>query len=376
MKKRILIIGSVAAALCGGPAFALQNVANTSQKGSLLIFPLINIDSEDLSNTLIEISNDQNGRVHVECSYVNERKDRADFDFFLTPKGTISWEVLTGSGENFGGFSAAQFPIGGSFTPGNPFRGELVCFAVDQPALNQIAYNHLTGTATVVALADTDATQAKQAYRYNAWSFIARDAFGFPAADNTIQGTAGDLQLTGANDGMSYDGCPGYNIVNFMPNGATLNGVRTIDNDLSVVSCTQDLRQDFFLHLTKLQFSQWNVNENSFSGTFFCADSVTTVQTGPLDRTSGLVQGSNFDFTTLRTNDARYQVRGVASSQCPGSEVSGLLGVATASLSLGTDLDEDQEIGSTTHGAGILPGKVLWDPAGTVGFAKSHKGKK
>jgi len=376
MKKRILIIGSVAAALCGGPAFALQNVANTSQKGSLLGLPLINVDQEDGSNTLIEMSNDQNGRVHVECSYVNEKKDRVDFDFFLTPKGTISWEVFTGSGENFGGFSAPLFPSGGTFTPGNPFRGELVCFAVDQPALNQIAYNHLTGTATVVALADTDATQAKQAYRYNAWSFIARDAFGFPALDNTIQGTAGDLQLTGANDGVSYDGCPGYNIVNFMPNGATLNGVRTIDNDLSVVSCTQDLRQDFFLHLTKLQFSQWNVNENSFSGTFFCADSVTTVQFGGADRTPGLVQGSNFDFSTLRTNDARYQVRGVASSQCPGSEVSGLLGVATASLSLGGDLDEDQEIGSTTHGAGILAGKVLWDPAGTVGFAKSHKGKK
>lgn len=372
MKKRILIIGSVAAALCGGPAFALQNVANTSQKASLLIFPLINVDPEDGSNTLIEISNDQNGRVHVECSYVNEKKDRTDFDFFLTPKGTISWEVATGFGENFGGFSAGSFPTGGAFTPGNPFRGELVCFAVDQPALNQIAYNHLTGTATVVALADTDAVQAKQAYRYNAWGFIARDAFGFPAADNTIQGTAGDLQLTGANDGASYDACPGYNIVNFMPNSGTLNGVRTIDNDLSVVSCTQDLRQDFFLHLTKLQFSQWNVNENSFSGTYYCADSVTTVQFGGADRTAGLVHGENFDFSVLKTNDARYQVRGVASSVCPGSEVAGLLGVATASLALGGDPDEDQEVANTTHGAGILPGKIQWDTAATVGFAKRH----
>ena len=265
MKKRIIGPFLLAAALCSGPAFAVQNVANTSQKGSLLIYPLINVATEDSSNTLIEISNDQALPVHVECFYVNERKDRVDFDFKLTAKATFSWEVLTGSGD----IAAPLFPSGGTF-PGNPARGELICFAVDAASANQIAFNHLTGTATVIALADTDATQTKQAFRYNPWSFIARDATGSPAADNTIQGTAGDLQLTGANDGRSYDGCPAYNIVNFMPNGATLNGVRTIDNDLSVVSCNQDLRQDFVLHFTKLKFTEWNVNENSFTGTYIC----------------------------------------------------------------------------------------------------------
>jgi len=373
MKKRILIIGSVAAALCGGPALALQNVANTSQKGSLLIYPLINVDTEDSSNTLIEISNDQNTAVHVECNYVNERKDRVDFDFHLTGKATYSWEVLTGSGD----IAAPLFPSGGTF-PGNPAKGELICFATDTAVQNQIAFNHLTGTATVIALADTDATQKKQAFRYNPWSFIARDATGFPAADNTIQGTAGNLQLTGANDGKSYDGCPGYNIVNFMPNGATLDGVKTIDNDLSVVSCNQDLRQDFTLHTTKLKFTLWNVNENSFTGTWICVDSVTSVGLGPGDRSTGLTNGTNSDFSTLRTDNARYQVKGVPSTQCPvvpfgTTEPAGLLGVATSSLALGGDPLESQEVGSTTQGAGLLPGFVLWDTAGTVGFAKHHK---
>jgi hypothetical protein len=371
MKKRILIIGSVAAALCGGPALAVQNVANTSQKGSLLIYPLINVDTENSSNTLIEISNDQNTSVHVECNYVNERKDRVDFDFTLTGKATVSWEVLTGSGD----IAAPLFPSGGTF-PGNPAKGELICFAVDAASQNQIAFNHLTGTATVVALADTDAAQTKQAFRYNPWSFVARDATGSPAADHTIQGTPGDLQLTGANDGKSYDGCPAYNIVNFMPNGATLNGVNTIDNDLSVVSCNQDLRQDFVLHTTKLKFTLWNVHENSFTGTYICVDSVSTVTFGAADRSTGLVNGSNFDFTTLRTDNARYQVKGVPSTQCPAvfgtTETAGLLGVATASLALGTDTGEDAEVGSTTHGAGLLPGFILWDTAGTIGFAKTH----
>jgi len=346
---------------------AVQNVGNTSQKGSLLIFPAITVDRENSSNTLIEISNDQSTPVHVECYYVNERKGRVDFDFKLTGKATASWEVLTGSGD----IAAPLFPITGTFVPGNAAKGELICFAVDAGAQNQIAFNHLTGTATVVDVFDADAAQPRQAYRYNAWAFVARDTSGNPAADNVIQGTAGDLQLTGANDGKSYDGCPSYNIVNFQPNGARLNSVLTIDNDLVGVSCNQDLRQDFTLHLTKLKFTIWNVNENSFTGTYICADSVFSVAFGPLDRTPALFNGSNFDFSVLRTDNARYQVKGVASTQCPGppaSEAVGLLGVATASLLIGTSTGEDAEVGSTTQGAGLEAGFVLWDPAGSIPF--------
>jgi hypothetical protein len=372
MDKRVIYASALAVALGVGPAYALQNVANTSQKGSLLVFPLINVGTEEASNTLIEISNDESSNVHVECNYVNEKKDRVDFDFHLTGKATVSWEVLTGSGD----IAAPLFPSGGTFAVGSPARGELICFAVDAGVQNQIAFNHLTGTATIVALADTDAAQSKQAWKYNPWSFIARNATGAPAADNTIQGTPGDLQLTGGLAG-TYDACPGYNIVNFMPNGATLGGVRTIDNDLAVVSCNQDLRQDFKLHTTKLKFTIWNVNENSFTGTWICVDSVFSVAQGPADRTPDLVQGTNFDFSVLRTDNARYQVKGVVSTQCPAAfgttEVSGLLGVVHSSVALGGNAGEDDEIGSTTQGAGLLPGFVLWDPAGSVGFAKYHR---
>ena len=356
MKKRIIGPFLLAAALCSGPAFAAQNVGNTSQKGSLLIFPLIDVDTSNTSNTVIEISNDQVFAIHVECIYVNEKKGRVDFDFKLTAKGTLSWEVLTGSGDIF----APLFPSNGTF-PGNAARGELVCFAIDAGAQNQVAWNHLTGTATHTSVESID----HEAFRYNPWSFIARDANGLPAADGTIQGTPGNIQLTGANDGKSYDGCPAYNIVNFMPNGAPgLGGVITVDNDLSVVSCNQDLRQDFRLRLTKLKFTEWNVNENSFTGTFICVDSVTTVSLG--SDNPALVNGSSFDFSTLRTDNARYQVKGVASTVCPGSTIAGLLGVATASLS------PELEVGTTTQGAGLLPGFVLWDPAGTVPAAKLH----
>jgi hypothetical protein len=51
MSKRVVCAFLLVAALCARPALAWQNVANTSQKGSLLIFPLITIDRTDLSNT-------------------------------------------------------------------------------------------------------------------------------------------------------------------------------------------------------------------------------------------------------------------------------------------------------------------------------------
>jgi hypothetical protein len=381
MSKRVLSAFLLAAALCARPTLAAQNVANTSQKGSLLVFPLITIDPVDLDDTFIEVSNDETGPVHIECSYVNEAKGRVDFDFTLTAKATASWDAFFGDG-----IGAPPFPTNGTFTPANPNRGELVCFATDAGGANQIAFNHLTGTATVVKADDADALQTKQAFRYNAWSFIARNAAGLPQSDNVIQGTPGVLQLTGGLAG-TYDACPAYNIANFNPNGATdaSSTIATQDNDLSVVSCNQDLRQDFVLHLTKLQFTTWNENENSFTGSYQCIDSVDTVGLSGADNPA-LVAPSNFDFSTLRTPNARFQVQGVASTQCPKSETAGLLGVLTSSLGIGGSAPtpvtpvipndpagEDAELGSTTQTAGSQVGFVMWDPAsGTVPFVKTH----
>jgi hypothetical protein len=359
MKKRIGML-LLTTALCSSPALAAQNVANTSQKGSLLIFPAINIDPQDAADTLVEISNDENLPVQIECEYVNQKKDRVDFDFFLTPKATASWDVYTGFGENI---SAPAFPTHGTFRYGDPYQGELVCFAVDSGVQNQIAFNHLTGTATVVYKDDADAEQIKQAFRYNAWAFIARGDTG-PAADNTIQGTPGNLQLTGGGAG-TYDACPAYNIANFMPNGATLSPVRTFDNDLWAVSCNQDLRQDFKLHLTKLLFTVWNSNENSYTGSYYCADSVSFVGLSAADNPR-LVNPNNFSYSTLRTRNARFQVQGIPSSQCNyigHTEAAGLLGVLSSSIGINDLTLEDAELGSNTQGGGAESGFVLWDPA-------------
>jgi hypothetical protein len=192
---------------------------------------------------------------------------------------------------------------------------------------------------------------------------------GTPAPDDntTAFGTPGSLILDGGAEGGTYDACPIYNIANFMPNGATLGNLTTLDGALHVSSCLQDLRQDFKVHLTKLQFTTWNSREDSFTGSYFCADSVETVS---LDSANTLlVDSGNFNYSTLRTPNGRLMVQGVASSQCPKSAATGLVAVFTSSVGV-VSAKEDDQIGSNTSGAGAETGEVLWDVSSSPPPAK------
>jgi len=358
---------SVATVFVAGSAFAAQNVANTSQKGSLLVWPLVTVNpggENGPQDTLIEISNDGIGKIHVECEYVNERKGRVNFDFDLSAKKTASWDVGTLTGDQV---HAPPFPTNQgnpAFYRGNVYRGELICFATDAGRQFQVAWNQLTGTATVINLHDLGASQPRQAFKYNAWAFSARGANGLAADNkNVAQGAPGRLDLTGADAAGAYDACPAYNIANFMPNGARLGNVRTLDNDLAVVSCNQDLREAYKIHRTKLEFTVWNSHEDSFTGAHACVDSVNTISLGVNDR---VTQGSNFDYSTLQTRNARFQVRGIsATPPCPApTGAAGLLGVLISSIAIGAGDREAAEIGNTLQGAGLQAGFVLWDPSG------------
>jgi hypothetical protein len=363
---------SVATLFLAGSAFAAQNVANTSQKGSLLIWPLITIDQYlpggSRTNTVIEISNDATSPVHVECMYVNERKGRVNFDFNLTPKQTVSWDVYNLKGDRV---HPPQFPTNAGtpdYPDGNVSRGELVCFATDPGRRFQIAHNQLTGTAVVITSGShaessgLTSTGINGRFKYNAWAFAARDTSGV-APDNKkkSQGTPGRLDLTGFNVAGAYDACPAYNIANFMPSGAHLGpDLGIAANGLAVVSCNQDLRETYNIHTTKLEFTVWNSQEHSYTGAHACVDSVNTVVLSSDELR--LTAGSNFEYNVLKTPNARFQVRGVkASPPCPvGTEVSGLLGV------LGSVTSDWHTVGNTLHGAGALPGYVLWDPSDAV----------
>lgn len=365
---------SIAALFTASSAFAAQNVANTSQKGSLLIWPLITTDTTGEygpQDTVVEISNDSNSSVHVECEYVNEEKGRVNFDFNLTGKQTASWDVGTQNGDQV---APPPFPTNAGNPPfaGDPHRGELVCFATNDGRQYQIAWNELTGTASVENLSATSSSQPKQSFKYNAWAFAARSSTGVaPDNGSTPQGTPGTLVLSGANAAGAYDACPLYNVANFMPNGASLGTARTIQSDLAVVSCNQDLRENYKIHATKLDFTVWNSDENSFTGAYYCGDSDETVPlsgTIPSGAGTTVTQGTNFDYTTLQTQNGRFQVQGIsASPPCKfPTQASGLLGVLESSTAITGDPGSDSLVGSTTQGAGVEAGFVDWDPAGGV----------
>lgn len=334
-------------------------VANTTKKGSLLVFPLITIDGATNSNTIVEISNDDSAAVKLECYYVNEWKGRSDFTIGLSAKATVSWDVAKLVGDHV---NPQVFPSTGKYPAfGSNKRGSLICFAVDQGMRNQVAFNHLHGNATVLT--------AGSSFKYNAWSFQALNAYGTPENNYAPIGVPGRLDLTGAP--RAYDACPGYNVTTFNPNGASFGSIATTANTLTFASCNQDLRQDFQVHVTKLQFQVWNSNETNFSGAFYCADSVGTVPLGSVN--DKLVIGTNFDYAAIATRNARFSVVGVRSTQCAASEPAGLLGVVSSSIKSGTPA-VTSVVGTTTHVAGWTSGYVLWDPiAGQTPFTTPQR---
>ncbi|QGM46778.1 hypothetical protein [Methylocystis heyeri] len=358
-----ILLAAIALAFSAGsavaqipPSTSTVSVTNTSKKGSLLIFPMINIDPGASADTIIEISNDQVTPVQVECYYVNEQKGRVGFGFEMSGKATVSWDVRTRTGDQI---RPPPFPSYGDYPVfGGIYRGELVCFAVDQGATQQIAFNHLHGAASVLGVGG--------ALKYSAWSFWALNAFGSgPAADNTVMGPPGAIRLDGRpND---YDACPSYNAASFMPNGATLGRLGAGGNYLAVASCNQDLRQDYQLHTTKLLFTVWNALEQSYGGSYYCVDSANFVPL--IDNDAHLINPTNFDYKTLGTSGASVVMQGVASAECPTSvygvtQNAGLLGVIASYVRI--EGGNPALIGGDIHSAGTQPGFVYWDPASVV----------
>jgi hypothetical protein len=342
--------------LCGSSAFAAQNVGNTSQKGSLLIFP--NIDVAPGWDTIIRISNDANSGVDVTCYYINERKGRRDFHFKMTRKQPIWFSVKNHSGT----YPVAAFPTDGTFTAfgADPTKGALLCWATNPALSAQISHNHLSGNATVVFGGEEEERAFQVAYTYPSWNFTARGV-----AEGAPVGNPGRLDLLGI--GGTYDACPAYLVGHFSPAGAEVEtgsgaGTELVrESVLSVLTCKQDLRQDFRLYLTKLQLQVWNEQEVKLTGAHECADSTKWF---PL--ASGTDVGpENFTVDVVQSAAAQVKVKGVASTQCSvgalRSEAQGLVGVlATAMVSATTE--DIAVVGTTLDGAGVHPeGYILWD---------------
>jgi hypothetical protein len=342
-------------------ASAAQNVANTNQKGSLLIWP--KIANYDGYRTYISIANDYYGEVWVKCYWVDENQTIEDFMFRLTPNQPVWFDARFGEGDVM------------TVPPFQGERGELKCWAVNAAGDQQIAFNHLYGNALIF---DGDTT----GFEYNAWSFTARGV-----NQGAAVGTGGDMRLTGNNGG--YDACPQYLVENFMAN---YDEQRLLEREarlpgLAVVPCKQDLRQDRTPTCTKLKFDIWNENETKYTGAHRCIKCwyegwLAEIESPGPPRGFGF--GSDkFTYDGLHTFIARFRVTGVASSvcnnkfrtpdtvyapgtdKCKGGQVnSPLLGVLWHEIQFATG-EDPMLIGTTPHHAGADgTGFVLWDVQG------------
>ena len=156
-----------------------------------------------------------------------------------------------------------------------------------------------------------------------------------------------------------------------------LGNISTAAQWLSVSSCDQDLKEKYALNLTKLDFTVWNSAETPYTGSYACVDSVNTV---PLDSANQnpaapiVVQATNFDFATVGTPNARFQVDGLSRTPpCPNpTQNVGLVAVYNTWVGIDGDIPGiDQDIGNTSQGAGTEAGFVLWDVTKSVPPAPS-----
>jgi hypothetical protein len=371
-------------------AVAAQNVANASQKGSLLIFPRIDttVDSSIHAqrDTIIRISNDYPQDTRIKCYWVNRDQTIQDFEFTITSTQPIWFRASDGLGS--GTYSAQSTTSNALNVP--PFFensvGELKCWAVNTAGTDQIAWNHLYGTAMVVDYL------AQTAYEYNSFNFTVRPP-GYAIGGSVPP--QGDLKLSAK--AQEYDACPMYLLFNFFVydntgfNQIGLSGEATAvtfeRTNLTLVPCNQDLRQDRVPTCTKAKFDVWSENEVKFTGAYQCLKCYFEGYLSELSRPRGGFGGLKFTWLGLRTTVGRLRVQGIASTVCQnvfttegadgqpvdqcwndpvdiqyrGQVATPLLGMITTEV---TFSGHQTLIGATAFGAGTgAPAHILWDYA-------------
>jgi len=297
---RKIAIASLMAAICC-TAFA-QNRVSATQKGSVLIFPKIevrwDINGALIQDTFVDIANDNIAGVHLVMYYVNELCETIYNDIDLTKNEPAWWSAATGIGSKavapFFGFDQAYDDPDGSTDL--VMRGYLVVIAADE--LNQqINWNHLYGQATLVNYAHGDA------WEYNAYAF--RALIG--TTGGTI-GTPGRIQL----DGTQYDAAFDMLLLDFFASGSfAFSGAGVVvehETDLTLMIVDQDLRQETEgPYVTKAFFRIWNEDETSFTNEFCLTK---------WDQSLISKWGGAFLRHNLQTDKGRARIDGIASELC------------------------------------------------------------
>lgn len=228
--------------LCGEARAGLVS----DQPAALIAYPYIVADATRGADTVLQISNNSNVAVDVQCFFEDSTSHCSDsgatctapadcaptgscdagftitdFRIQLTAQQPIGWRASTG---------LDPLPVVGQGSipplPEDPFVGGLRCFAVDASGL-PLAANVLTGQATLEQV-QLGADVRLDAAKYNAVGSLA--IAGAVDADDV-------LTLGGATP--EYEGCPNFNIMQHYFEGALepVAGTSRIETILVLVPC-------------------------------------------------------------------------------------------------------------------------------------------
>lgn len=331
----------------------LVSRADTSQKGSLLFYPHVELKwdaaGQVRQDTFIELSNDFPDAVQVQLYFINgdaptdpvlgpdgitviERGhpgwNWVDIQIPLTANEPTYWSMLTGLPKGVSSFTILD--------PGNPLgrpdpdpdnaggrviRGFCIGWAVDASG-KEIRWNHLSGQATVIDYARS------AAWEYGAWGFQSRgvDHGQQPASClvfNLDNGQCVDSQVNPGRidlDGYEYDAGPSRLHFSFRTAGGVIESPNAnspatlLQSFLTLAVGGNDLRQETVGPITtKAKFDIWNENEVRFSGTERC---VTCWDLSGLQTYTAFGFPNHFLLTSLHTTMGRARVNGMASVVC------------------------------------------------------------
>ena len=365
--KRV-ILGLVCAGALVAAAYG-QNRTNTTQKGSLLIFPLIDVRFDSnynvIGDTFIQLTNDwPDDPVHIVTYFVLEEQCihlKSNFD--LTANQPAYWSMATGktlSPVGSGNFVQVHQPVTSiSCAQNGQKNGFLIVFATNSGEQN-IRHNHLTGLATIVDY------EKATAWEYAPYAFQVR-GFGNnngPADPANVDPTPGVMTL----DGVEYDSGLNQLLLEFIAWDSTAFQGETSytlihDTELTLMINDVNVKQDKgeeWPYETKAVFAIHNQLENSaaFEYCFTCWSSIELSDLGVLF-------GPN-----LGTARGRAQIDGVASPDVcdtppvpPISSARALLGTAVKIL---TFTAGSTRVSETLAGKGSQTAVIKYD-AGSPG---------
>ncbi len=310
-----------------------RGVANTSKKGSLLVFPLIKVgaSTEDANDTIITISNDYPGSVKVMCRYATPENCYCDpFDFRLTANQSIAFSAKTGRGLD-DERTLSRFNIGVDPFPtlGGQYAGELRCWAINGSNY-PISWNHLAGTAMISEGED-------QTWQYSAWRF----AVGYQVGrnQNVLNASGGlskSLRLTGMP--TTYDACPESLIFNFIrqvedPASGPYSsaGDTNAENRITLVPCKQDCVVGGKIPVRAyFEISDEYENSDYTSACYDCTDNATAFYSKSLSDSAKFVDPAA--FTGLVTPSGMAIVTNTPTGECGEMYGVPLLGVISNKL--------------------------------------------